>query len=57
MVLYITQAEMKGDLTSQRRWEAYDKLGTFIIYVMSFVLGIQAIGLEGEQYVNMSNMS
>eukprot|EP00195_Chlamydomonas_chlamydogama_P016583 CAMPEP_0202913296 /NCGR_PEP_ID=MMETSP1392-20130828/60112_1 /ASSEMBLY_ACC=CAM_ASM_000868 /TAXON_ID=225041 /ORGANISM="Chlamydomonas chlamydogama, Strain SAG 11-48b" /LENGTH=714 /DNA_ID=CAMNT_0049604509 /DNA_START=272 /DNA_END=2416 /DNA_ORIENTATION=- len=40
------QAEMKGDITAQRRWEAYDKLGTFVIYVMSFVLGIQAIGLE-----------
>ncbi|KAL6751057.1 Mechanosensitive ion channel-domain-containing protein [Haematococcus lacustris] len=40
------QAEVKGDVTLQRRWEAYDKLGTFVIYVMSFVLGIQAIGLE-----------
>eukprot|EP00798_Chlamydomonas_sp_ICE-L_P011587 gene11587-34289_t len=40
------QAEMKGDVTAQRRWEAYDKLGSFVIYVMSFVLGIQAIGLE-----------
>jgi len=40
------QAEMKGDVTSQRRWEAYDKMGSFIIYVMSFVLGIQSIGLE-----------
>lgn len=40
------QAEMKGDVTTQRRWEAYDKLGTFVIYVMSFVLGIQALGLE-----------
>lgn len=28
------------------RWEAYDRLGTFVIYVMSFVLAIQAIGLE-----------
>ncbi len=43
------QAEMKGDVTTQRRWEAYDKLGTFVIYVMSFVLGIQALGLEGKQ--------
>ncbi len=42
------QAEMKGDTTQQRRWEAYDKLGTFIIYALSFVLAIQAIGLEGE---------
>ncbi len=42
------QAEMQGDITTQRRWEAYDKLGTFVIYVMSFVLGIQALGLEGE---------
>jgi len=40
------QAEMKGDATSQRRWEAYDKLGTFVIFVMSIVLGIQAMGLE-----------
>ncbi len=39
---------MKGDVTTQRRWEAYDKLGTFVIYVMSFVLGIQALGLEGD---------
>lgn len=39
---------MKGDATSQRRWEAYDKLGTFVIFVMSIVLGIQAMGLEGE---------
>jgi hypothetical protein len=38
---------MKGDITAQRRWEAYDKLGTFVIYVMSAVLGIQALGLEG----------
>ncbi|GAX82316.1 hypothetical protein CEUSTIGMA_g9745.t1 [Chlamydomonas eustigma] len=40
------EAEMKGDLTQQRRWEAYDKLGAFVIYVLTFVLGIQAIGLE-----------
>jgi hypothetical protein len=40
---------MKGDATSQRRWEAYDKLGTFVIFVMSIVLGIQAMGLEGER--------
>ncbi len=39
---------MKGDTTQQRRWEAYDKLGTFVIYALSFVLAIQAIGLEGE---------
>jgi hypothetical protein len=39
---------MKGDVTTQRRWEAYDKLGTFVVYVMTFVLGVQAIGLEGE---------
>jgi hypothetical protein len=39
---------MKGDVTTQRRWEAYDKLGTFVIYTMSFVLGIQALGLESE---------
>lgn len=40
-------AEMAGDVTTQRRWEAYDKLGTFIIYAVTFVLGIQALGLEG----------
>ncbi len=41
------QSEMAGDVTSQRRWEAYDKLGTFVIYAVTFVLGIQALGLEG----------
>ncbi|MEW5312234.1 MAG: hypothetical protein WDW38_003881 [Sanguina aurantia] len=40
------QGEMKGDQTGQRRWEAYDKLGSFIIFAMTFVLGVQAIGLE-----------
>ncbi|GIL65669.1 hypothetical protein Vafri_19341 [Volvox africanus] len=40
------QSEMNGDVTAQRRWEAYDKLGTFIIYTITFVLGIQALGLE-----------
>lgn len=39
---------MKGDMTQQRRWEAYDKLGAFVIYALTFVLGIQAIGLESE---------
>jgi hypothetical protein len=39
---------MKGDVTTQRRWEAYDKLGTFVIYAITFVLGIQALGLESE---------
>lgn len=39
---------MKGDVTVQRRWEAYDKLGSFVVYVVSFVLTIQAIGLESE---------
>lgn len=38
---------MNGDVTAQRRWEAYDKLGTFVIYAITFVLGIQALGLEG----------
>ena len=28
-------------MTSQRRWEAYDKLGTFAIYVISTILVIQ----------------
>ncbi len=37
---------MQGDVTSQRRWEAYDKLGTFAIYTVSIVMGIQALGLE-----------
>jgi hypothetical protein len=32
---------MQGDVTSQRRWEAYDKLGTFGIYVIGTVLVIQ----------------
>eukprot|EP00198_Chlamydomonas_reinhardtii_P010846 XP_001700183.1 predicted protein [Chlamydomonas reinhardtii] len=41
------QSEMNGDVTAQRRWEAYDKLGTFVIYTITFVLGIQALGLEG----------
>ncbi|GIL91970.1 hypothetical protein Vretifemale_19652 [Volvox reticuliferus] len=40
------QSEMNGDVTAQRRWEAYDKLGTFVIYTITFVLGIQALGLE-----------
>lgn len=35
------QCEMQGDVTSQRRWEAYDKLGTFGIYAVSVVLVIQ----------------
>jgi hypothetical protein len=33
--------EMTGDVTSQRRWEAYDKLGTFGIYAIGIVLAIQ----------------
>jgi hypothetical protein len=33
--------EMQGDVTSQRRWEAYDKLGTFAIYVIGTILVIQ----------------
>lgn len=37
---------MQGNITSQRRWEAYDKLGTFAIYTVGTVLGIQALGLE-----------
>lgn len=36
--------EMQGDVTSQRRWEAYDKLGTFAIYVIGTILVIQ-VGL------------
>lgn len=35
---------MQGDITSQRRWEAYDKLGTFAIYAVSVVVGIQVRG-------------
>lgn len=35
------QCEMQGDVTSQRRWEAYDKLGTFAIYVIGTILVIQ----------------
>jgi hypothetical protein len=37
---------MQGNVTSQRRWEAYDKLGTFAIYALTIVLTIQALGLE-----------
>ncbi|KAF6255019.1 Mechanosensitive ion channel-domain-containing protein [Scenedesmus sp. NREL 46B-D3] len=40
------QMELQGDITSQRRWEAYDKLGTFGIYAIGLVLAIQALGLE-----------
>jgi len=36
---------MQGDVTSQRRWEAYDKLGTFAIYVIGTILVIQVGGL------------
>jgi hypothetical protein len=32
---------LTGDVTSQRRWEAYDKLGTFGIYAIGIVLAIQ----------------
>jgi len=35
------QCEMQGDVTSQRRWEAYDKLASFAIYAVSIVVGIQ----------------
>lgn len=35
------QCEMQGDVTSQRRWEAYDKLGTFATYVITVILSIQ----------------
>ena len=38
---------MNGDVTSQRRWEAYDKLGTFAVYAMAFIFVVQAVGLEG----------
>ncbi len=37
----LLQCEMQGDVTSQRRWEAYDKLGTFAIYVIGTILVIQ----------------
>ena len=40
------QCEMQGNVTIQRRWEAYDKLGTFAIYVITTILSIQALGLE-----------
>jgi hypothetical protein len=39
------QSEMQGNITSQRRWEAYDKLGTFAIYVFTIFLSIQVQGL------------
>jgi len=35
------QSEMQGNVTSQRRWEAYDKLGTFAIYALTIFLTIQ----------------
>lgn len=35
------QAEMQGNVTRQRRWEAYEKLGTFGIYTITFFLSIQ----------------
>jgi MscS family membrane protein len=38
------QCEMQGDVTSQRRWEAYDKLGTFATYVITVILSIQVGG-------------
>ncbi|GBF96207.1 small conductance mechanosensitive ion channel [Raphidocelis subcapitata] len=40
------QCEMQGNPTSQRRWEAYDKLATFGIYTLTIFFSIQALGLE-----------
>lgn len=40
------QCEMQGDVTSQRRWEAYDKLGTFFIYVIGTIMVIQVGGCD-----------
>jgi hypothetical protein len=42
------QCEMQGNVTSQRRWEAYDKLGTFAIYTFTIFLSIQVGGRWGE---------
>lgn len=53
-VCVCVQSEMNGDVTAQRRWEAYDKLGTFVIYSITLVLGIQALGLEGEHLFDES---
>jgi len=35
------QSEMQGNVTTQRRWEAYDKLGTFAIYAFTIFFSIQ----------------
>lgn len=48
------QCEMQGDVTSQRRWEAYDKLGTFAIYVVSFILVIQVGRLGDCDAINLT---
>eukprot|EP00798_Chlamydomonas_sp_ICE-L_P011468 gene11468-34184_t len=40
------ESEMEGDATTQRKWEAYDKLGSTLITLISFSLGVQALGLE-----------
>jgi MscS family membrane protein len=42
------QCEMQGDVTSQRRWEAYDKLGPFATYGVTVVLSIQVGGRGGK---------
>lgn len=41
-------AEMSGDMTTQRQWDGYEKIFSFLIYVTTFCLVIQAAGLERE---------
>jgi hypothetical protein len=41
---------MQGNVTTQRRWEAYDKLGTFAIYVFTIFLSIQVGFFCGRQW-------
>lgn len=41
------QLELSGKLTQQRRVEAIDKLLTLLTLLVSTVLGLQAVGLDG----------
>lgn len=50
------QCEMQGDVTSQRRWEAYDKLGTFAIYVIGTILVIQ-VRVRPELWLGTAHVS
>eukprot|EP00955_Chlamydomonas_euryale_P092841 364743-Chlamydomonas_euryale.AAC.40 len=46
------EAEMEGDTTAQKQWDGYDKFGTFFIYVTTFLLVVQIVGIERE-YVSV----